>query len=370
MARYFIGLMSGTSVDAVDAVLMDFSRTDSPLVSNFCQPIDRELRSEINRIISINTWPQETKTLDDQFVQVCAEAIRQLLRKAAIDASQIEAIGSHGQTVFHDPQGTPPVSIQIGSAGQLAHEVGITTIGNFRQADIAAGGQGAPLACAYHARLFRHAREDRAVINLGGIANITFLPADPSKDVEGFDTGPANTLLDAWIHHCQGQDFDAAGDWARSGAVNAQLLERMMAEPYFARTPPKSTGRETFSLAWLQAMLEQHGVSLEARDVQASLVELTARSVAQAVENHPLPVARILLCGGGSNNAYLVSRIEQAMGTLPVECTDTHGAPSRWLEAMAFAWLAKRTVDGKPGNLPSVTGAGQEVVLGEVHRLE
>ncbi len=370
MARYFIGLMSGTSVDAVDAVLMDFSRTHSPLVGSFSQPIERELRSEINRIISLNTWPQQTQALDDQFVRVCAEAIRHLLQKAAIDADRIEAIGSHGQTVFHDPQGTPPVSIQIGSARQLARETGITTIGNFRQADINVGGQGAPLACAYHARRFRHAREDRAVINLGGIANITFLPADPSKDVEGFDTGPANTLLDAWVHHCRGQDFDAAGDWARRGTVNAQLLERMLQEPYFARPPPKSTGRETFSLAWLQALLEPHGVSLEARDVQATLVELTARSVAQAVENHPLPVARILLCGGGSNNDYLVSRIEQALGDIPVECTDTHGAPSRWLEAMAFAWLAKQAMDGNPGNLPSVTGAGQEVVLGEVHRPE
>ncbi len=370
MARLFIGLMSGTSVDAIDAVLMDFSAPGPRLVEHFSQPLDAELKSAIHRIISINAWPQDTATLDRQLVTASVQAIQGLLEKASVRADEVQAVGSHGQTVFHDPGGTPPVSIQLGDAGEIARLAGIPTVGNFRQADLDAGGQGAPLACAYHARVFRSRRENRAVLNLGGIANLTFLPSDTSLDVTGFDTGPANTLSDAWVRHCRGLDFDRDGEWAKSGAVNRALLERMLEDPYFERPPPKSTGRETFNLAWLQAVLARHGEPVPEADVQASLVELTVRSVARAVQAHPRTstLARVLLCGGGSRNPCLVSRLEDAMAGVIVECTDAHGVPSKWLEAMAFAWLAKRAVDGKPGNLPSVTGARRAVVLGEVHR--
>lgn len=368
MARLFIGLMSGTSVDAIDAVLMDFSESDTCLLAHFSQPIDADLKREITRVIAARAWPQETATLDSQLAASSVQAIGRLLGEAAVGADQVEAVGSHGQTVFHDPQGTPPVSIQLGNAEEIARCAGIPTVGNFRQADIDAGGQGAPLACAYHARLFRCDHENRAILNLGGIANLTFLPQDPSLDVTGFDTGPANTLSDAWIQHCRGLDFDQGGEWAKNGAVPRGLLELMLKDPYFQRPPPKSTGRETFNLAWLQSMLARHETPLPEQDVQATLVELTATSVAQAVHAHPLPVARVLLCGGGSHNAYLVSRLEHAMASLPVECTDVHGVPSKWLEAMAFAWLAKQAVDGTPANLPSVTGACRDVILGEVHR--
>lgn len=370
MARLFIGLMSGTSVDAIDAVLMDLSASDSRLVAHFSQDIDPELKSEINRVIAARAWPQDTTALDRQLVKSSVQAIHHLLDKASVRADQVEAVGSHGQTVFHDPEGTPPVSIQLGDAREIARTAGIPTVGNFRQADIDAGGQGAPLACAYHAWLFRSTRENRAILNLGGIANLTFLPSDPSLDVTGFDTGPANTLSDAWIQHCRGPDFDHNGDWARSGSVDRDLLERMLDDPYFERPPPKSTGRETFNLAWLRTGLARHGTPLAHEDVQATLVELTAQSVAQALLAHARTSApaRILLCGGGSNNAYLVSRLVHAMPDLSVESTDMHGVPSKWLEAMTFAWLAKQAVDGTPANLPSVTGARQEVVLGEVHR--
>lgn len=369
MARLFIGLMSGTSVDAIDAVLMDLSESDTCLLAHFSQPIDAELKREINRVIAARAWPQETAALDRRFVETSAQAIGRLLEEAAVGADQVEAVGSHGQTVFHDPQGTPPVSIQLGSAGEIARITSIPTVGNFRKADIDAGGQGAPLACAYHTRVFRSDREDRAVLNLGGIANLTFLPQDPSLDVTGFDTGPANTLSDAWVQHCRGLDFDRGGEWAKSGTMDPDLLERMLEDPYFRRPPPKSTGRETFNLAWLQAMLARHEKPLPEQDVQATLVELTAASVAQAMHArpHPSPPARVLLCGGGSHNACLVSRLEHAMADLSVECTDVHGVPSKWLEAMTFAWLAKQAVDGKPANLPSVTGARRDVVLGEVH---
>ena len=367
MARLFIGLMSGTSVDAIDAVLMDFSDSDTRLLAHFSQQIDAELKDEINRVIDARVWPQETETLDHQFVETSVQAIHRLLEEAAIGADQVEAVGSHGQTVFHDPQGTPPVSIQLGSAEEIAHSAGIPTVGNFRKADIDAGGQGAPLACAYHARLFRDEHEDRAILNLGGIANLTFLPSDLSLQVTGFDTGPANTLSDAWIQHCRGLDFDRDGEWAKSGTVDQDLLDRMLQDPYFQRPPPKSTGRETFNLAWLQSMLARHETPLSEADVQATLVELTATSVAKAIHADPLAVTHVLLCGGGSHNAYLVSRLEHAMVGLSVECTDAHGVPSKWLEAMAFAWLAKQAVDGAPANLPSVTGACRDVVLGEVH---
>ena len=368
MARLFIGLMSGTSVDAIDAVLMDFSDSDSRLLAHFSQPIDADLKREINRVIAARAWPQETATLDSQFAALSAQAIGRLLEQAAVRADQVEAVGSHGQTVFHDPEGTPPVSIQLGHAEEIARIAGIPTVGDFRKADIEAGGQGAPLACAYHARLFHSEHEDRAILNLGGIANLTFLPQDPSLEITGFDTGPANTLSDAWIQHCRGLDFDRGGDWARSGAVNRDLLEQMLEDPYFSRPPPKSTGREAFNLAWLQSMLARDGKPLAEADVQATLVELTAASIAQALRAHPLPVARVLLCGGGSHNAHLVSRLEHALSGLPVECTDAHGIPSKWLEAMAFAWLAKQAVDGEPASLPSVTGARCEAVLGEVHQ--
>ncbi|MXY15314.1 MAG: anhydro-N-acetylmuramic acid kinase, partial [Proteobacteria bacterium] len=212
MARLFIGLMSGTSVDAIDAVLMDLSGSDTRLLAHFSQPIDVDLKREINRVIAARAWPQETTALDSRFAAASVEVIARLLEEAAVRADQVEAVGSHGQTVFHDPQGTPPVSIQLGNAGEIAHGVGIPTVGNFRKADIDAGGQGAPLACAYHARVFRSEHEDRAILNLGGIANLTFLPQDPSLGITGFDTGPANTLSDAWVQHCRGLDFDQDGD--------------------------------------------------------------------------------------------------------------------------------------------------------------
>ena len=197
-------------------------------------------------MIANRAWPQDIEALDRQFSLACSDAVRALLSGASVEPSRIVAIGSHGQTVFHDPGGVPPVSVQIGNAGQIARATGIQTVGNFRQADIDAGGQGAPLACAYHERLFRTEAENRAIINLGGIANITLLPADPASDTTGFDTGPANTLCDAWIRECRGLDFDRDGAWAQAGTACQGLLDVMLEDPYFTAIPPKSTGRETF----------------------------------------------------------------------------------------------------------------------------
>ena len=368
MPNLYIGLMSGTSMDAIDAVLMDFSESDSHVVAHFSQAIQNDLKYEINRAISKRTWPQDIEELEQKFSQASADAVHHLLNKASVQASQVAAIGSHGQTVFHNPSGVPPISIQIGSARQIASKTRIQTVGNFRQADIDAGGQGAPLACGYHEILFRTIEENRAIINLGGIANITTLPADPASDITGFDTGPANTLSDAWTRKFQGLEFDHNGIWAQAGTVSQGLLNLMLSDPYFRQQPPKSTGREKFNLFWLESMLDQYKIPVEEKDVQATLVELTAQSIARAVKAHAAHTSRILLCGGGSYNAHLVSRIKHAVCDIHVECTGTYGVSEKWMEAMAFAWLARRTLEGKPGNVPSVTGATRKVVLGNLYK--
>ena len=367
MSELYIGLMSGTSVDAIDAVLMDFSKSNTHIVASFSQPLEGTLRKEINQVIAKQTWPQDIKELDTQFAQASIQAIQHLLDAASLQANQISAIGGHGQTIWHDPNGVPPVSIQIGSAQQIADATEIITVGNFRQADIAASGQGAPLTCAYHEIVFRDAQEDRAIINLGGIANITLLPADKNLDVIGFDIGPANTLLDAWIKKHQDLDFDRNGAWAKTGAVNSGLLNVMLKDEYFKNSPPKSTGREKFNLIWVQYMLDQYEEFVTEKDVQATLVALTTQSIANAIKTWTPNTSRILLCGGGSYNTHLVSQLQETVQNIPVELTSTYGVSEEWMEAMAFAWLAKQTLDGNPGNIPSVTGASKKVALGEIH---
>ncbi len=368
MSELFIGLMSGTSVDAIDAVLMDFSKSNTYIVASFSQPLENLLRDKINRAIAKQSWPQEITELDKKFAQASSQIVEKLLTKASLHANQICAIGSHGQTIWHDPNGTPPVSIQIGNIQQIANTTHITTVGNFRQADLDVGGQGAPLACAYHEKIFRDDKEYRAIINLGGIANITFLPADKTSDVIGFDTGPANTLLDAWIKKHQDLDFDKNGAWAKSGKINSGLLNLMLEDMYFKQLPPKSTGREKFNLIWLQYMLDQYEEFVPENDVQATLVALTVQSITNAIKTWTANISRVLLCGGGSHNSYLVSQLQNALQKIPVELTSTHGVSEKWMEAMAFAWLAKQTLEGKPGNISSVTGATKKVVLGELHK--
>jgi anhydro-N-acetylmuramic acid kinase len=367
MSELFIGLMSGTSVNAIDAVLMDFSKSNTHIVESFSQPIGDALKIEINRTIANQTWPQEIDELDTQFAKASSQAVHHLLSKASLSASQIAAVGSHGQTVFHDPKGVPPISIQIGHPQKIADNTKITTIGNFRQADIDAGGQGAPLACAYHELLFRNKKENCVVLNLGGIANITLLPADNTLNVIGFDTGPANTLLDTWIKKHQSIEYDKNGAWAKAGMVNQGLLNLLLEDEYFKLPPPKSTGREKFNPIWLQHKLDQYEEFVTENDVQATLVALTVKSVTQAIQTWAPNTSRILLCGGGSNNAHLVSQLQSENKNIHVELTSTYGVSEEWMEAMAFAWLAKQTQEGKPGNLPSVTGASKSLVLGNIH---
>ncbi len=356
--------MSGTSVDAIDAVLMDFSQSNTHIVSSHSQPISTQLRDDINALIATKKPPEAFEKIDTQFATTSCMAITQLLNQASIDATQVTAIGSHGQTVFHDPKGIPPASIQIGNPQVIADESGIVTIGHLRQADLDVGGQGAPLACIYHAEVLQSANEERVVLNLGGIANVTKLPKSKNEPIIGFDTGPANTLMDAWTQKHLNQPYDKDGSWALSGKTNLALLENMLEDSYFSLRPPKSTGREHFNIEWIQHQLDTFESNISIEDVQSTLLALTIHSVADSIETWCPSTKKVLLCGGGSENKQLVQHLKNILEGKVIQQTSDYGVPTTWMEAMAFAWLAKLHLENIPGNIPSVTGADKPVVLG------
>ncbi|GAB6043306.1 anhydro-N-acetylmuramic acid kinase [Endothiovibrio diazotrophicus] len=364
MALY-IGLMSGTSMDGVDAALVDFAGKAPHLVASHCQPMTDEVREALLRLATDRS-PHPLQCLgelDHLLGEQFARATNALLRQAKIDAAAIRAIGSHGQTLYHRPDGPTPFTLQIGDPNHIAERTGITTVADFRRRDMAAGGQGAPLAPAFHAAVLAAPDEERAVLNLGGIANLTLLPC--SGAVTGFDTGPANVLMNGWTARHRGEPMDRDGAWAASGHVDKALLQRLLDEPYFTRTAPKSTGRELFDLAWLDHRLE--GTVIDPIIVQATLAELTAVSVVDHLIRHQPATRRLLVCGGGVHNTHLMDRLAFHLTGIAVESTEAYGVHPNWMEAIAFAWLAKRTLDGLPGNLPSVTGAHREVILGAIY---
>ncbi|WJW75131.1 anhydro-N-acetylmuramic acid kinase [Thiohalobacter sp. IOR34] len=367
MSELYLGLMSGTSLDAVDAVAVDLGQAEPRLLAALSHPLPAGLRAEILALSHgvANDAVDRLGQLDHNLGICFAEAVTELCRRAGLEPDQIRAIGSHGQTLRHRPQPPAPFSLQIGDPNLIAERTGITTVADFRRRDLAAGGQGAPLVPAFHAAVFRSQEEQRVVLNIGGMANITCLPADPEPPVTGFDTGPGNVLIDIWIQEQRGQPFDRDGAWAASGRVDEALLERMLEEDFFAQPPPKSTGRELFNRAWLQRQLAQR--RLAAEDVQATLTALTATSIAQAIERWARGTARILLCGGGARNNELIRQLRDLLPACSIESTGRHGLEPEWVEAVAFAWLAKQTLEGRPGNLPSVTGAGHPVVLGAIY---
>ncbi|MEO5702921.1 MAG: anhydro-N-acetylmuramic acid kinase [Gammaproteobacteria bacterium] len=370
MRTLFIGLMSGTSMDGVDAALVDFTGTASQLVAVHSHPLDNRLREELQSLsrTGVNELERYAQ-LDAHMGRLFAEASCTLLQKAGIQAHQVSAIGSHGQTVRHNPAGAEPFSLQIGNPSIIAETTGITTVADFRRRDIAAGGQGAPLVPAFHNAVFRSPVHERVIVNIGGIANITSLPTDLEKPVEGFDTGPGNTLMDAWTHHHLHQRMDDGGCWAATGKPNALLLNSMLNDPYFALAPPKSTGPEYFNLAWLDDKLQETRQNeLSAQDIQATLCELTASTIAQAIVTRAHKSKQILVCGGGVHNQTLLQRMRLLLGGRELASTLAYGIDPDWVEAMAFAWLAKQTLDGKPGNLPAVTGARRAVILGGIYR--
>jgi len=365
----YVGLMSGTSADGIDAAVVRFSEDAAPL---HCELLlgrtyawDAATRQALVSLGQAAHEPSldELGQLDARVGLAFAEATRHLLAEANLGGSSIRAIGSHGQTIRHRPYGQPPFTWQIGDGNVIAEGTGIDTVADFRRRDVAAGGHGAPLMPAFHAALLHSPDEDRAVLNLGGIGNFTLLPVH--GDVRGFDTGPANALMDAWCQLHTGHDFDAGGEFAASGQVDEALLAGLLAEPWFAQPPPKSTGREQFHLSWLQPSLQAHHA---AADVQATLMELTAATVANALRDHQPRTRRVLVCGGGVRNPRLLSRIQARLPEVVVESTTRHGLDPDFVEAMGFAWLARETLAGRPGNLPSVTGARGYRVLGAIHR--
>ena len=299
----------------------------------------------------------------NQLSQLYARNIATLLQEAAIALSEVRAIGCHGQTIRHRPE--LGFTLQLGNPALLAELTGISVVADFRSRDIAANGQGAPLVPAFHAAMFTHPQKHRAILNIGGIANITHLPA--AGHVTGFDTGPGNMLMDAWISKHHSKDYDANGDWAAGGNIIPELLHLMLADAFFTLPPPKSTGRDTFNLAWLEQMLQQTGKQYSPVDVQRTLLELTVVSIATAVSQHCANVDELYVCGGGAYNSALLKCLQQALPSLSIQPSDALGLAVNAVEAAAFAWLAKQTLCGLPGNLPAVTGARGPRILGAVY---
>ena len=361
MGSRYIGLMSGTSLDGIDAVLAVPRGKSFQLKAALHRPFSPRLRE---RLLALQTpGPDELRraaVAANQLTRAYAAAVRSLLSRARAAASGIAAIGCHGQTVRHQPGGG--YTLQLVNGALLAELTGIDVVCDFRGRDIAAGGEGAPLVPAFHNAAFRARGRSRAVVNIGGIANLTSLPA--RGPVTGFDCGPGNCLLDAWIGTRRHRRYDPGGAWAARGQVLPRLLEKLLADPYFRRRPPKSTGRETFNLAWLQRRLTRN---LRAEDVQATLLELTARTIARAVQNHCADAREVLVCGGGARNRALIARLAALLPGRRVVVTDGAGISAEHVEALAFAWLARECLRRKPGNLPSVTGARGPRVLGAIY---
>lgn len=365
MAEYYIGLMSGTSLDALDAALVDFSTPTPHLVCTINYPLSAVLRGGIQTLCTPgDNEIEQLGRLDIQLAANFAAAVNQLLEKSAINPAQVHAIGSHGQTIRHRPD--DHFTLQIGDPNTLAELTGITTVADFRRRDMAAGGQGAPLAPAFHAAMFRSDAQTRVILNIGGMANVTILPTPASASpVIGFDTGPGNVLLDAWIQRHRQQTYDNDGQWAASGSMHPQLLETLLQDDFFSRAPPKSTGREHFNLAWLEQRLGGFGQAVDPADVQATLSELTARSVQAAVAQYA--PQEVVVCGGGARNRDLMRRLGQQFPTATVSSSDDFGLPAEWVEAAAFAWLARESMAHRSGNLPAVTGARRPVILGGIY---
>jgi len=359
----FIGMISGTSRDGVDTALVSLEDDQPRLLDSLCLPYPPDLADSLKDMIEAGQRPaaNELQKTDDRLGDFFSQAVQALLERAGIESSAVTAIGSHGQTIWHDPGGTNPESIQLGNPQRIAGNTGILTIGDFRRADIEAGGQGAPLAPLLHRALFKPESGTRVILNLGGIANISILNSGGS--VSGFDTGPANCLLDGWIREQRGEPYDRDGAWSASGAVNKILLGKLLMDPWFRKPPPKSTGVEHFNLQWLKQQVLVN--SIDPRDVQATLAQLTASTVASAIA--PSSPSDILVCGGGVHNTDLLCRLQDLLPGIPVLSTAKKGLHADWVEAVLFAWLARERLAGNAQDTRKITGAKQPVLLGQIY---
>lgn len=371
MSARYVGLISGTSVDGVDAALVEIDPDGSQrLLATHVEPPPDTLRAELLHLAAANEAISVRRfgLLDRQIGAWFAAAANALLASAAMPPDAVAAIGSHGQTLYHEADSAEPFTLQLGDPNLIAARTGIRTVADFRRADMAVGGQGAPLVPAFHRAAFGSPDEQRCVVNIGGMANVTVLPAgDDAARVLGFDTGPGNAMLDDWIASHKDETQDTDGRWAASGAADPDLLARMQAHAYFQRPPPKSTGRETFNLQWVRERLTGMANAPAPESVQRTLLELSAVTIADAIETHAPDTNRVLLCGGGSHNSLLRQRLTALLAPRPVVTTADYGIGVDWVEAAAFAWLAERALARQPGNLPSVTGAERAVILGGIY---
>ncbi len=366
MNHLYIGLMSGTSLDGVDVALVTFEGDTPSCIAARTEPYPPSLRNALLELNQPGISIEQMMDLDLQLGRLYARQVRTLLETAGIAPHQVTAIGSHGHTIRHRPDKKYPSTLQIGDPNIIAHDTGITTIADFRRRDMAAGGQGAPLVPAFHQTVFQQEREERVIVNIGGISNITILPGNRNQVISGFDTGPGNVLLDGWAERHLQTPIDKDGAWAATGKVDTALLAEMLLDPFFHQPPPKSTGREYFNVAWLQTKTRIN--TLAPADVAATLCELTASCIATAIHQQAPETTRILVCGGGIHNNTLINLLKKLAAPATVESSMAYGIDPDWVEAIAFAWLARQTMNGQPGNLPSVTGADQPVVLGGIYR--
>ena len=358
----YVGIMSGTSVDGVDSVLVSFENKTFEIIDCHTQNFPDEIKEEILELLKTFTIHlKQLGELDHKLGLCYADCVNNLLTKTNVSPKNVLAIGCHGQTIFHQPGSKYPFSMQVGDGNLIAAHTGITTINDFRRMDMAFGGEGAPLAPVFHKEFFYSSSENRVVLNLGGIANITVLN---KKRLMGWDTGPANCLIDWWIQKNKKEKFDCGGAWGRSGTISNELLQEFLDEAYFTLEIPKSTGKELFNESWLTKKLEQVSSRLNAEDIQATLTELTAKTVTDSILKYAADVETVFVCGGGAYNSYLLERLAMYLPGVKISTTEELGLPVQLVEATAFAWLARQRLKMNTGNCPSVTGARSSVVLG------
>ena len=365
----YIGLISGTSVDGIDGALINVSDNNIQLVGTYSQPIPESIRQLVYSLATPSEDEiNKIRLLDQQLGDLLSQTSLALCEKYHIKPEQIKAIGNHGQTIRHYPPSLEGqgFSLQVGDPNIIAEKTGITTIADFRRRDIAAGGHGAPLAPSFHNEVFRSSEADRIILNTGGIANITYLPAN--GEAIGFDTGPANGLMDQWCQRHLNQPYDNNGDWAASGTTHQGLLKAFLDHPYFSQAIPKSTGREDFNIEWVDSLIENLNEKIAPEDIQATLLSLTCLTITQSINELTPHNSEVYICGGGAHNRTLCQALRDALHPRLFASTDDLGISPDWVEAMAFAWMASQTMNHLSSNLTSVTGANREVILGGIYQ--
>lgn len=361
-AALYVGIMSGTSLDGIDTALVEFSNKQTKLRSTHYQAYDPAIKNALLALhIPDANELHQAQLIGNELARLYATATASLLQKSNVSPNQVRAIGCHGQTIRHRPE--HGYTLQLGNAALLAESSGITVVSDFRSRDIAAGGQGAPLVPAFHDHVMRHPTTHRVIVNIGGISNLTNL--QPGHPTTGFDCGPGNLLMDAWIAQHRGDAYDKNGAWAASGRSIPALLKILLNEPFLHATPPKSSGRDLFNMDWLNSKL--HGDE-NPTDVQATLLMLSGHAIADAIQRFCTGAEEIYLCGGGAHNVALVQHLQASLPSCRIKTTDTLGLAADWLEAIAFAWLAQQAMHGRCANLPAVTGARHPCILGAIYQ--